>query len=83
LTIAVQESAILYTEPESSNILDVMSKKDNVSLSELIARIDVKDRVRMKDAIGRLLSVNILKYNAEGGLNWHGRIQKKKFGTQE
>jgi len=31
----------------------------------------------MKDAIDKLLSVNILKYNAKGGLNWHGFRRKR------
>jgi len=56
LTITVQKSAISDAEPESSIILDVMSERDNVLPSELITCVNVKDRVRMKDAIDKLLS---------------------------
>ena len=33
----------------------------------------------MKNAIAQMLHANILRYDDEGGLNWHGKVQKKEF----
>ena len=69
-----QEALILKRQPESTTIINKLRSGGTVSLKELIS--DADDKEKMNEVVTDMIRDNILRYDIEGNIKWHGKIQE-------
>ena len=74
-----QQSVIAVQKPEITTILREVSKHQHALPATLILLQTAIDRVRMKEAITAMVSVNILIYTIEGHISWHSKVNRKNL----
>lgn len=73
-----QKMVIEREKPESFTIIEQISKKGYALPGELMAY--AKNKEKMEQALTKMIAANILRYNVQGSVTWHGKIQKSEFG---
>ena len=74
-----QRSVIAVQKSESTTILREVSKHQHALPAALILLQTAIDRVRMKEAITAMISVNILIYTIEEHISWHSKVNRKNL----
>ena len=81
LKINGQHTILALCKPYSSIIIENLAKNEEIVLADLIEERKGSEREGIKCAIQHFVNGNILRYTAEGKLQWHGRPQKLEFGN--
>lgn len=76
--LSYQKAIILKLRPESKEIIKALSMSTgSISFSQLLK--DVKSESRMDEAIKIMVDVNILRYDEEGNIKFHGKMQEDEL----
>ena len=71
--LKAQKVTIFLMKPESQEIIDELHKHSTVSIAKLINK--ATNKIQMKTAIKEMIDSNILRYNINGDIKWHGKVQ--------
>ena len=83
LVLEKQREAIALMQPYSSTLIKKISEVDQVAPSSFLKEMKTKEeRLKAANCIRKMLSANILRYNAKGMLTWHGAIPRRAFITR-
>ena len=72
-----QKAIISKTQPESKDIVAELTKNGSASPSKLI---DIaSNKSRMDSVIKMMVENNIVRYNMNGNMKWHGKVQQDEI----
>ena len=77
--LSTHRSAIEMTKPESSSIIKALAKCSSIPPHNLIHGAD--DKQKMHDVITTMINNNILRYDKEGKIKWHGKAQQDELAV--
>ena len=77
-----QYVAIVKTKPLSTEVLKVVSQKQNVNIKDILSAIAYTNTEDVIRVVSELVRVNILRYTTDGHLTFHGRPEQHEFSIQ-
>ena len=75
--LSVQKATIIKRAPESRVIISELNSRGNVCPSELL--YGVKSKNLMQQVVTEMINKNVLRYNIDGNVTWHGKMQEREL----
>ena len=83
LSLENQREVIALVQPYSSMLIKKISEVDHVAPSSFLKEMKTEEQQsKAAHCIREMMSANILRYNSDGMLTWHGAIPRRAFITR-